>query len=62
MKIVSSQHGNVIATDAMKCEILVEDESELENLPEGIAVGSMAYTADFSGLWMKGLDGAWKKV
>lgn len=62
MKIVVSQHGNSVATDAMKCEILVENEGELASLPEDIAVGSIAYTADFSGLWMKGLNGEWKKI
>lgn len=61
-KIVVSQFGNAVATDAMKCEVLVESESDLAALPENLATGSMAYTADFSGLWMKNIDGTWKTI
>ncbi len=61
-KIVESRFGNAVATDSMKCEVLVEGEGDLSELPEGLAVGSMAYTADFAGLWMKNMDGTWKAI
>lgn len=47
---------------ARKQEILVDGQSDLAGLPADAAPGSVAYTADMTGMWMKDNAGAWKKI
>lgn len=43
-------------------EALVDAESDLADLPEEYAPGSVAYTADLTSMWQKGPDGNWHKI
>lgn len=61
-KITENRFGSLVSTDAKMCSILVEGESDLAQIPADVAVGSVAYTASFSGLWMKGVDREWHKI
>jgi hypothetical protein len=42
--------------------ILVESAADLENLPESIIPGAIAYTAGFGSMWQKGIDGTWEVI
>ena len=61
-KIIESRSGNNLSTDSMKSSVLIEAEADLKGLPEELAIGSFAFTADFSGMWCKGLDREWHKI
>lgn len=59
-QIVKSAGGVPESSD--KCEVLIESASDLTNLPEEIAPGSVAYTASLSLMYMKGIDGTWTQI
>lgn len=59
-QIVKSAAG--VQESPNKCEVMIESAADLETLPEDIAPGSVAYTADFSVLRMKALDGSWAEI
>ncbi len=44
------------------CSILVDSESDLENIPDTVPFGSVAFTAGFKAMWQKGLDGSWESI
>lgn len=52
----TSAHSNNVAN------ILVESESDLTNLPDTIAAGSIAYTAGFAYMWQKSISGTWVAI
>lgn len=59
-QIVKSNDG---VTEAKgKCEVLIESASDLEDLPESIAPGSVAYTASMSPMYMKAINGTWTQI
>lgn len=58
--IVKSSGG--VQENPNKCEVLIDSAADLANLPEELAPGSVAYTADFSVLRMKALDGSWAEI
>lgn len=59
-QIVKSNDG---VTEAKgKCEILIESAADLEDLPDDIAPGSVAYTASMSPMYMKAIDGTWTQI
>ena len=41
---------------------MIEDASDLEDLPGDIAPGSICYTADMSLMYMFGLDNEWHEL
>ena len=59
-KIMKSTSG--VVDSAEKCEVMVESSSDLSSLPDNLAIGSTAYTADLTSIWIKALDGTWTKV
>ncbi len=59
-KIVKSTSG--VPESAEKVEVLIESSSDLANLPEGLAAGSVAYTASLSAMYMKAIDGTWTQI
>ena len=59
-KILKSASG--VTDSAEKCEVMVESSSDLSSLPDNLAIGSTAYLADLSAIWIKGLDGTWTRV
>lgn len=59
-KIVKSTSG--VPESAEKVEVLIESSSDLANLPEGFAAGSVAYTASLSAMYMKAIDGTWTQI
>lgn len=61
-KITESRFGNNVSTDENKCSVLVESAADLANIPTDVAPGSTAYTADYTSMWCKGLDGAWHAI
>ena len=58
--IVKSSSGT--EETANKCEVLIESASDLTNLPEDLAPGSVAYTASMSAMYMKAIDGTWTQI
>lgn len=44
------------------CSIMVDSESDLENIPNTVPPGSLAYTAGYQAMWQKGLDGNWVSI
>lgn len=42
--------------------ILIESEADLSNLPETIEAGSIAYTAGFTYMWQKAINGSWVSI
>lgn len=59
-KIVKSSNNKTEPDD--KCEVLIQSEADLSELPEKLAPGSVAYKADMSLIYMKDIDGSWKKI
>ena len=59
-KIVKSTSG--VPESADKVEVLIESSSDLANLPEELAAGSVAYTASMSAMYMKAIDGTWTQI
>ena len=59
-KVLKSNNGR--SEDANRAEVLIESSADLANLPENLAPGSVAYTADMSYIAMKAIDGAWKQI
>ena len=59
-EIMKSSTGT--AESANKCEVLIESSSDLANLPEELAAGSVAYTASMSAMYMKAIDGTWTQI
>lgn len=59
-KIVKSSSG--VQEGADKVEVLIESESDLINLPDHLATGSVAYTASMSAMYMKAIDGTWTQI
>lgn len=59
-QIVKSAGG--VSESSDKCEVLIESASDLTNLPEEIAPGSVAYTASLSLMYMKAIDGTWTQI
>lgn len=50
------------ATNKNLDEWLVKDSSELEDLPETVGPGSIAYTADLSYIGMMDEDEEWQEI
>ena len=48
--------------DKQTGEVLVSAESDMDELPERFAPGSVAYTADMEYIAVKDLDGTWAEV
>lgn len=61
-RIVESRNDNTIETDGMKCSILIEAPSDLDSLPPDVNPGSIAYTANFSCIYCKDVNGEWMEV
>lgn len=59
-KILKSTRG--VPEDDNKCEILIESASDIANFPDDLSPGSVAYTADFSVMKMKDIDGSWVQM
>lgn len=59
-RVVKSASG--VPEDAKKQEILIESSSDLAELPEDLAPGSVAYTASLGDMYMKGIDGNWTQI
>ena len=59
-KITKSNTGT--PEDEKKYEIMIESSSDLTDLPEDAAPGSIAYTAGLSAMYQKGLDGTWVQI
>ena len=59
-EIVKSTSG--VPESANKVEVLIESANDLNNLPDNLAAGSIAYTASLSLMYMKAIDGAWTKI
>ena len=59
-KVLKSNNGR--SEDANRAEVLIESSSDLANLPENLAPGSVAYTASMSYIAMKAIDGTWKQI
>ena len=62
MAFQSVKSSTGLAESANKCEVMIESASDLANLPDDLAVGSVAYTASMSLMYMKGLDGTWAQI
>ena len=58
--IVKSAKG--VQESANKCEVLIESASDLNNLPDDLSPGSVAYTASLSLMYMKAIDGTWTQI
>ena len=48
--------------DKQTVEVLVASESDVAELPDRFAPGSVAYTADMEYIAVKDLDGTWAEV
>ena len=59
-QIIKSNSG--VPESANKKEIVIESATDLANLPEDLATGSVAYTETLEEIYLKGIDGSWKKV
>lgn len=59
-KILSERMG--VVEGAFVRKVLVDEESDLANLPADTAPGSVAHTAGASHVWEMGLDKSWHKV
>lgn len=59
-KIVKNSSG--VQESANKAEVMIESQSDLNDLPANLAVGSVAYTASLDAVYMKGIDGAWTEI
>lgn len=59
-QIIKSAGG--VPESSEKCEVMIESSSDLANLPENLAPGSVAYTSSLSLMYMKGLDGIWTQI
>ena len=60
--ILTSTHGTSVQSSEGRREILVDSAADLTSLPDDTAPGSVAYTADFSGMWMKNNAGKWQEI
>lgn len=49
-------------TDVYVSSVLIEAETDLQDLPATLSPGSMAYTAGFGKIWQKDFDGSWVEV
>lgn len=56
------QGGETVVGVGLLANYLVDSENDLTTLPEGLPPGSVAYTADLTGMWQKGPDGNWHKI
>ena len=59
-KIIESSSG--VREDANKVDILLKNAAAISQVPADCAPGSFAYTADFSYIAQKGLDGEWHEI
>ncbi len=60
--ILETSNGRESFPSARRREILVDSAADLPSLPDDTAPGSVAYTADFSGMWMKDNAGKWQEI
>ena len=60
--IIANAKGTSISTTANKMEVLVDSSADLAAIPANAAPGSIAYTADFAGMWQKNNSGAWVEI
>ena len=60
VKIINNDHD--WDADKQTVEVLVSAESDVDELPERFAPGSVVYTADLEYVAVKGLDGTWEEV
>ena len=44
---------------APEYSVMVPDESDLEDIPSELPVGTIAYTAGYKKMWQKAADGEW---
>ena len=51
----------ILHIGSMAQKILVTDQSDLADLPDIYAPGSIAYLADGSATWVLGADGTWEE-
>ena len=58
--VVKSNRGVEESLD--KTEFLIDSSSDVSNLPDNAAPGSMAYTASLSDMYMKSASGTWTKI
>lgn len=58
----SYQGGEEVVGTGLLANYLVDSEADLEALPVHVAPGSVAYTADLTGMWQKGVDGTWHAI
>ena len=59
-KIVKTAGG--VQENADKAEVMIQSADDLEDLPEQLAPGSVAYKADMSLIYMKDVDGTWTQI
>lgn len=60
--IVTRGQGSSTIVTTNRMEILVDSAADLDSIPVAAAPGSIAYTADLTGMWQKDRAGAWKKI
>lgn len=60
--IVEARNDNTIETNGTVCNVLIDNINDLRDLPDDIAPGSMAYTANFSQIFCRDLYGDWIAV
>lgn len=60
--IIAKAKGTSVSTTANKMEVLVDSGADLKSIPDDAAPGSIAYTADFSGMWQKANNGVWVEI
>ena len=53
--------GGELFKDSVVGSVMVESESDLENLTQYEA-GSIAYTAGYGNVWQKDADGEWQSI
>ena len=56
------QGGETVQGTGFVAQYLVDSEADLETLPDHVAPGSVAYTADLTSMWQKGVDGTWHAI
>ena len=59
-KIVKSGGGR--SEDENRTDVLIKKASVVNSLPDYLAPGSTAFTADMSYIATKDLDGSWKQI
>ena len=60
VKIINNDHE--WDADTQTVEVLVSAESDVAELPDRFAPGSVVYTADMEYVAVKDLDGTWAEV